>query len=91
MSMAPSPPNGCRSIRKIMAAARKVWPSMVYPIASAVHNLVKTFWAVSGISNNVGYPFPLPGMLLLLLFFIMPLVRTERKFDPLVAERKTCR
>jgi 4-amino-4-deoxy-L-arabinose transferase-like glycosyltransferase len=71
---------------EIMAAARKVWPSTAYGIASAVHNLVKTFWAVSGISNNVGYPFPLPGMLLLLLFFIMPLVRTERKFDPLVAE-----
>lgn len=41
------------------------WPSLAYGLASTVHNVVKTFWAVSGISNNVGYPFPLPGMLLL--------------------------
>lgn len=45
-----------------LSAAAKIWPSMVDGLASAAHNLVKTFWSVSGISNNVGYPFPLVGM-----------------------------
>jgi 4-amino-4-deoxy-L-arabinose transferase-like glycosyltransferase len=45
-----------------LSAAAKTWPSMVDGIASAAHNLVKTFWSVSGISNNIGYPFPLFGM-----------------------------
>jgi hypothetical protein len=53
-----------------VAAPRKDWPSPVYGIASAVHNLVKTFWAVSGINNNIGYPLPLPGQALLLLAFV---------------------
>ena len=52
---------------EFLTVPRKVWPSPMYGIASAVHNLVKTFWAVSGVSNEVGYPLPLPGMLLLLL------------------------
>jgi 4-amino-4-deoxy-L-arabinose transferase-like glycosyltransferase len=51
----------------------KAWPSVVYGIASASHNLIKTFWAVSGISNNVGYPFPLVGELLICLFFVLSL------------------
>ncbi len=41
------------------------WPSFAYGCASATHNLMKTFWAVSGIANDVGYPFPLLGMLFL--------------------------
>lgn len=41
------------------------WPSFAYGCASAAHNLLKTFWAVSGIANDVGYPFPLLGMLFL--------------------------
>jgi hypothetical protein len=43
-------------------AATKTWPSLVDALLSATHNLVKTFWSVSGISNDVGYPFPLLGM-----------------------------
>ncbi len=43
------------------------WPSAMHGIASAAHNLLKTFWSVSGISNDVGYPFPVFGMLLLML------------------------
>lgn len=42
------------------------WPSPLHGIASAAHNLVKTFWAVSGIANNIGYPFPLLGMVFLI-------------------------
>jgi len=38
------------------------WPSMVDGLLSAAHNLTKTFWSVSGISNDIGYPFPLLGM-----------------------------
>lgn len=45
-----------------LSAAAKTWPSMVDGLLSAGHNLLKTFWAVSGISNNIGYPFPLLGM-----------------------------
>jgi len=45
-----------------LSAAAKTWPSSVDGIISAAHNLVKTFWSVSGISNNIGYPFPLFGM-----------------------------
>ena len=43
------------------------WPSFIHGVASAAHHLVKSFWAVSGISNNIGYPFPLPGMMLMAL------------------------
>lgn len=43
------------------------WPSALQGIASAAHNLLKTFWSVSGLSNDVGYPFPLVGMALLAL------------------------
>ena len=46
------------------------WPSFVHGLASASHNLVKTFWAVSGITNNVAYPFPLVGMLLMGLWVL---------------------
>jgi hypothetical protein len=45
-----------------LSVAAKAWPSMLDGLASAAHNLVKTFWSVSGISNDVGYPFPLFGM-----------------------------
>jgi 4-amino-4-deoxy-L-arabinose transferase-like glycosyltransferase len=45
-----------------LSAAAKTWPSPVDGLLSAGHNLVKTFWSVSGISNNIGYPFPLFGM-----------------------------
>ena len=41
------------------------WPSVIQGLASAAHNLVKTFWSVSGLSNDVGYPFPLIGIALL--------------------------
>jgi len=45
-----------------LSAVAKTWPSLVDGMVSAAHNLVKTFWSVSGISNNIGYPFPLLGM-----------------------------
>ncbi len=47
------------------------WPSAMQGIASATHNLLKTFWSVSGLTNDVGYPFPVVGMLLLVLPVIM--------------------
>ena len=43
------------------------WPSALQGIASAAHNLLKTFWSASGLSNDVGYPFPLVGMALIAL------------------------
>ena len=55
------------STPEFLVVTRLSWPSMWYGLASAAHNLVKTFWAVAGISNNIGYPFPLVGMLFLLL------------------------
>jgi len=45
-----------------LSVASKTWPSMVDGLISAAHNLAKTFWSVSGISNDIGYPFPLFGM-----------------------------
>lgn len=45
-----------------LSVATKTWPSMVDGLISAAHNLTKTFWSVSGISNDIGYPFPLFGM-----------------------------
>jgi len=45
-----------------LSVAMKSWPSAVDGLLSAAHNLVKTFWSVSGISNDIGYPFPLLGM-----------------------------
>ena len=53
-----------------LSATELVWPSLLHGLASAGHNLVKTFWAVSGISNDVGYPFPLLGMGLMVLWFV---------------------
>ena len=47
------------------------WPSAMHGIASAAHNLFKTFWSVSGLSNDVGYPFPGVGMMLLVLPVLM--------------------
>lgn len=73
---------------ELFAAPTRVWPSSAYGIASAVHNLVQSFWAVSGISNDVGYPFPLVGMLLLLLLLIPPRLarKTDPKLNPVMAE-----
>jgi hypothetical protein len=45
-----------------LSVVMKSWPSAVDGLLSASHNLVKTFWSVSGISNDIGYPFPLLGM-----------------------------
>ncbi len=61
------------------------WPSFAYGCASAAHNLVKTFWAVSGIANDVGYPFPLLGMLFLIACFGAGQLGLQRKrsFDAL--------
>jgi len=53
-----------------LATDRLIWPSFFYGVASAVHNLAKTFWAVSGVSNDVGYPFPLLGFGALVLWWV---------------------
>jgi len=71
-----------------LVVTRLSWPSMMYGMASATHNLVKTFWAVSGISNNIGYPFPLVGMIFLLLCVTWNQTRLkpERMFEALNVE-----
>lgn len=71
---------------ELLSTPRKVWPSTPYGLASAVHNLIKTFWAVSGVRNNAGYPFPLPGFFLLFLFCVAGIgsFRVERPDEPLV-------
>ena len=63
--------------------------SFLYGLASAVHNLVKTFWSVSGLSNNVGYPFPLLGFGALVLWVVGQLTPAtpERAVDPLNLNR----
>lgn len=67
--------------------AQVKWPSFAYGIASAIHNLLKSFWAVSGISNDINYPFPLVGMLLLATCLGAGQLglRRKRHFDPLHA------
>jgi hypothetical protein len=50
----------------------KTWPSPIYGLASALHNLAKSFWAVSGKTNQFGYPFPLLGYAFLSLCLILP-------------------
>lgn len=62
-----------------LSAMPKLWPSVVHGVASAAHNLAKTFWAVSGVRNDVGYPFPLPGMLLSLLALVGLVLGLKRK------------
>ena len=67
------------------------WPSAMHGIASAAHNLLKTFWSVAGLSNDVGYPFPVFGMLLLVLPVLMFALDSKpvEKIDALnVAENK---
>jgi hypothetical protein len=65
----------------------KLWPSLLYGLGACIHNVVKSFWAVSGASNDVGYPFPLPGMALLLLccFPLPERVLAGREWDALAA------
>ena len=53
-----------------LSVARLSWASSLIGLTSAVHNLVKTFWSVSGFSNNVGYPFPIAGFIFLWLCII---------------------
>lgn len=53
-----------------LATDRLMWPSFLDGAASAVHNLAKTFWSVSGLSNDVGYPFPLLGFGALVLWWV---------------------
>lgn len=50
-----------------LTTTRLPWPSLLEGMASAGHNLVKSFWAVSGMTNDVGYPFPLLGFTLMAL------------------------
>jgi 4-amino-4-deoxy-L-arabinose transferase-like glycosyltransferase len=66
-----------------LATDRLPWPSFLYGVASAVHNLAKTFWSVSGLSNDVGYPFPLLGFGALGLWWVgqQTLVPPERAVD----------
>jgi 4-amino-4-deoxy-L-arabinose transferase-like glycosyltransferase len=53
-----------------LSANPSSWPSPLYGMASAVHNLIKSFWAVSGISNDVGYPLAALGMIFTVLALI---------------------
>jgi 4-amino-4-deoxy-L-arabinose transferase-like glycosyltransferase len=67
------------------------WPSAIHGIASATHNLVKTFWSVAGLSNDVGYPFPLIGILLLIapvIAFAFDSKPTENLSTPTSQEQK---
>jgi len=50
-----------------LVITRLTWPSVFHGLASAIHNLVKSFWAVAGVTNDIGYPFPLVGMLFMVL------------------------
>src|SRR5205807_7840542 len=53
-----------------LSVVSKTWPSMAYGVASAAHNLIKSFWSVSGIANDVGYPFAAIGIAFTLLSLI---------------------
>src|SRR5262249_26791433 len=53
-----------------LSVARLTWKSSLIGLASAIHNLLKSFWAFAGFSNNVGYPFPLAGFIFLWLCLI---------------------
>jgi len=76
---------------ELLADQPKVWPSAAYGIASAIHNLTKTFWAVSGVANDISYPFPLAGMLLLLLIFIAPHLAAKPALEFAAPEEKASR
>lgn len=52
---------------EFLVVDRKMWPSFFHGAVSAAHNLVKSFWAVSGHVNEIAYPFPLPGFVLMAL------------------------
>jgi 4-amino-4-deoxy-L-arabinose transferase-like glycosyltransferase len=60
------------------------WPSLIHGLASTLHQVVKTFWATSGVTNNVGYPFPLAGMALMALCLLAQQeeVRLQRREPP---------
>ncbi|MCU0784058.1 MAG: hypothetical protein MUF81_08425 [Verrucomicrobia bacterium] len=67
-----------------LATDRLMWPSFLYGVASAAHNLAKTFWSVSGLSNDVNYPFPLLGFGVLVLWLVgqQTPAQTEPAVDP---------
>jgi hypothetical protein len=52
-------------------------------LASAAHNLIKSFWSVSGIANNIGYPLAAIGMLFMMLAFY-GLLRRWKQFPDCV-------
>jgi hypothetical protein len=62
-----------------LSAVPKVWPSMIYGLASAAHNLIKSFWAVSGIANNIGYPLSAIGLIFMVLA-LFGLLRRRKQF-----------
>lgn len=50
-----------------VANVPRFWPSTLQAITETVEYMTRTFWASSGISNNVSHGFPLVGILLTLL------------------------
>jgi hypothetical protein len=66
-----------------LSAVSKTWPSMAYGAASAAHNLIKSFWSVSGIANDVGYPFAAIGIAFMLLSLIGLCLYWKRIEQPL--------
>jgi hypothetical protein len=53
-----------------LSVGRLVWRSKLIGLGSCLHNLIKSFWAVSGFSNNISYPFPIGGFIFLWLCLI---------------------
>ena len=66
-----------------LSAVPKSWPSIMRGLASAAHNLIKSFWSVSGIANNIGYPLAAIGMLFMMLAFY-GLLRRWKQFPDCV-------
>lgn len=63
-----------------LSAVSKTWPSAAYGLASATHNLIKSFWSVSGIANDVGYPLAGIGIAFMVLT-LFAVVRSRKGVD----------
>jgi 4-amino-4-deoxy-L-arabinose transferase-like glycosyltransferase len=52
---------------EFLFVVKKTWSNPFLALLVVAHNVLKTFWSASGPGNEVGYPFPLAGMVFMFL------------------------
>jgi hypothetical protein len=66
-------------VANILYPWKSIWQALCIPPLS----MQKSFWAVSGRSNNINFIYPVPGVALLLVACAGWIIRLRRKLEPL--------